>query len=73
MLLIAASAAAAEIPEAERRSGSTFMAPDTQAMQDDDTANPGMLWVLDGEALWKKKAGSAERPVPIATATPAQA
>ena len=21
-------------------------------MQDDDTANPGMLWVLDGEALW---------------------
>ena len=22
-------------------------------MQDDDTANPGMLWVLDGEALWK--------------------
>ena len=22
-------------------------------MQDDDTANPGMLWVLDGEKLWK--------------------
>ncbi len=21
-------------------------------MQDDDTANPGMLWVLEGEALW---------------------
>ena len=35
------------------------MAPDTKAMQDDDTANPGMLWVLDGEALWKKKAGTA--------------
>ena len=28
------------------------MSRDTQAMQDDDTANPGMLWVLDGEALW---------------------
>jgi sulfur-oxidizing protein SoxA len=28
-------------------------------MQDDDTANPGMLWVLDGEALWKKKEGAA--------------
>ena len=27
------------------------MTPDTKAMQDDDTANPGMLWVLDGEAL----------------------
>ena len=37
------------------------MAPDTQAMQNDDTANPGMLWVLDGEALWKKKAGSADK------------
>ena len=50
---------AAEIPQAERRSGYSFMAPDTKAMQDDDTANPGMLWVLDGEALWKRKAGAA--------------
>jgi sulfur-oxidizing protein SoxA len=30
-------------------------------MQDDDTANPAMLWVLEGEALWKAKAGSAGR------------
>ena len=37
------------------------MGPDTQAMQSDDTANPGMLWVLDGEALWKRKAGSADK------------
>jgi sulfur-oxidizing protein SoxA len=50
---------ATEIPPAERRSGYTFMGPETRAMQDDDTANPGMLWVLDGEALWKHKAGSA--------------
>jgi sulfur-oxidizing protein SoxA len=35
------------------------MTPDTQAMQDDDTANPGMLWVLDGEALWNNKTGAA--------------
>lgn len=34
------------------------MARDTKAMQDDDTANPGMLSVLDGEALWKAKAGA---------------
>ena len=61
VLLIAAGAAAAEIPEAQRRSGSTFMAPDTKAMQNDDTANPGMLWVLDGEALWKKKTGTADK------------
>ncbi|MCC7016241.1 MAG: sulfur oxidation c-type cytochrome SoxA [Rhodospirillales bacterium] len=26
-------------------------------MQDDDTSNPGMLWVLEGEALWSTKAG----------------
>ena len=50
---------AAEIPQAERRSGATFMSPETQAIQSDDTANPGMLWVLDGEALWKTKAGAA--------------
>jgi sulfur-oxidizing protein SoxA len=30
-------------------------------MQDDDTANPGMLWVLQGEALWATKAGAADR------------
>ena len=59
-LLVAAFAArAAEIPQAERRSGFSFMSPDTQAMQNEDTANPGMLWVLDGEALWNGKAGAS--------------
>jgi sulfur-oxidizing protein SoxA len=52
---------ATEIPPSERRSGYSFMTPDTRAMQDDDTANPGMLWVLDGEALWNRKAGSADK------------
>src|SRR3979411_2594750 len=47
-----------EIPQGERRSGYSFMSQDTQAMQNDDTNNPGMLWVLDGEALWKSKAGA---------------
>jgi sulfur-oxidizing protein SoxA len=45
----------------ERRSGYEFMSPETRAMQDDDAANPGMLWVLDGEALWNSKAGAAGR------------
>jgi sulfur-oxidizing protein SoxA len=58
-LLIAAAAFAAEIPLADRRSGYDFMKPDTRAMQDEDTANPGMLWVLDGDVLWKRKAGAA--------------
>src|SRR5580704_19101423 len=56
--LVVSPLSATEIPQAERRSGYTFMTPDTQAIQDDDTANPGMLWVLDGEALWKRKTGA---------------
>ena len=35
------------------------MTSDTRAMQNDDTANPGMLWVLDGETLWNSKTGTA--------------
>ncbi len=37
------------------------MSRETRAMQDDDTANPGLLWVLEGEALWSAKAGAAGR------------
>ena len=39
----------------ERRSGLLDMRPEAQAMQRDDSMNPGMLWVLDGEALWGRK------------------
>jgi len=57
--MLAASAVwAEEIAPAERHSGYSFMKPDTKAMQDEDTANPGMLAVLDGEALWKRKLGA---------------
>jgi sulfur-oxidizing protein SoxA len=41
----------------ERRSGFEDMARETQAMQRDDMANPGMLWVLEGEALWSQPEG----------------
>jgi len=60
-LALAASAFADEIPRADRRSGSDFMSRETRAMQDDDTANPGMLWVLEGGALWTRKTGPAGR------------
>jgi sulfur-oxidizing protein SoxA len=53
--------AAAEIPLAERRSSYEFMSAETRAMQDEDTSNPGMLWVLDGQALWGRKTGAANR------------
>ena len=47
-LLLATGAAA------QPQSGFELMAPETQAMQQDDTANPGMLWVQEGEALWQQ-------------------
>jgi sulfur-oxidizing protein SoxA len=59
LLVAAIPVLATEIPQAERRSGFSFMTAETQSMQNDDTANPGMLFVLDGEALWKSKAGAA--------------
>jgi len=58
-LAVAASAAAAEIMPEARRSGYDFAGPETRAMQDDDTANPGILWVLQGEKLWSARIGAA--------------
>jgi L-cysteine S-thiosulfotransferase len=45
-LLLAASVLASAEP---RRSGHADMSPSTQRLQDDDTQNPAMLWVQDGE------------------------
>ena len=61
LLAAMASLHAGEISGEQRRSGYSFMGPDTRAMQDDDTSNPAMLFVLDGEALWNKRTGSAEK------------
>jgi sulfur-oxidizing protein SoxA len=52
---------ATEISPSQRRSGFDDMSRESQAMQRDDTANPGMLWVLEGETLWNEKAGLAGR------------
>jgi L-cysteine S-thiosulfotransferase len=60
-IVVAASVFADEIPPAERRSGYDFMSRDTRAMQDDEIANPGMLWVLEGASLWQRKIGTAAR------------
>jgi sulfur-oxidizing protein SoxA len=57
----AAGIAPLAVDKIPRRSGYDFMGPETRAMQDDEAANPGMLWVLDGEALWGKKAGASDR------------
>ena len=44
-----------------RRSGYHDMGPALQKMQDDDTANPAMLFVQAGEALWRQKTGAADK------------
>jgi L-cysteine S-thiosulfotransferase len=61
LLFIAASAnSQSAIAPDKRLSGSAFMAASTQAMQQDDTLNPGMLWVKDGEALWQSNSSNTK-------------
>jgi sulfur-oxidizing protein SoxA len=38
-----------------------LMSPQLQAMQRDDSLNPGMLWVLDGQARWSHAEGAASK------------
>jgi L-cysteine S-thiosulfotransferase len=45
----------------KRRSGYQDMGEALQKMQDDDTTNPGMLFVQLGEQLWGKPAGAANK------------
>jgi L-cysteine S-thiosulfotransferase len=61
LVAAAAAARAADIPLDQRRSDSEFISAATRAMQNDDTANPGMLAVLDGETLWNTKAGDTNK------------
>ncbi len=37
------------------------MGASTRAMQRDDTQNPAMLWVGDGEAMWGRKVGESAK------------
>ena len=60
-LLSGAAVSAGEIPAREWRSDYQQMSPELRRMQDDDGSNPGMLSVLDGEALWHSKVGTAAK------------
>lgn len=57
---MALSVAAAALPDAPR-SGLEFVSPATQAMQRDDTLNPAMLWLAQGQQQWKAVDGAAAR------------
>ena len=42
-----------------RRSSYTYLAPENQSLQDDDFANPGLLWTERGHELWRQPEGAA--------------
>ena len=68
LLIAAPPAGALKSRRPSAAPATSFMAPDTRAMQNDDTTNPGMLWVLDGEKLWNAQGRARRaRPAPIAT------
>lgn len=54
-LLLAACTSAPD----PRRPGVELMTPATQALQRDDSQNPAMLWVQEGQALWLRAAGTS--------------
>ena len=65
---IAALSVAMQAPAQERalplsslRSGISFAGSEVRAMQADDVANPGMLWVERGEKLWSTVVGADSR------------
>lgn len=59
VLVFSASYAAAQAGADKRRSGYLDMGEALRKMQDDDTANPGMLFVQLGGQLWSKPVGAA--------------
>jgi sulfur-oxidizing protein SoxA len=62
-VLLAFGAGACAQPAVEpRRSGAQELSPSLREMQRDDAQNPAMLFVADGEALWR------QRPSPAAPA-----
>jgi sulfur-oxidizing protein SoxA len=63
LLLVCASAAPGAQPQrpSPLKSGTEFLSAETRALQQDDFANPGMLWVARGEKLWSAGAGRSEK------------
>jgi sulfur-oxidizing protein SoxA len=60
-LVFAATYAAAQVGADKRRSGYQDMGEALRKMQDDDTANPGMLFVQLGGQLWARAVGAADK------------
>ena len=60
-VVFGASLALAQGGSDKRRSGYQDMGAALQQMQDDDTANPGMLFVQQGAKLWEQRVGAADK------------
>jgi L-cysteine S-thiosulfotransferase len=56
--MLALPLALAQERPARLKAGKEFQSAQTQALQSDDGANPGMLWVEEGSKLWAQTAGT---------------
>lgn len=61
VVLSAPALAQQAITTAKPKSGIEFASADIRAMQADDFANPGMLWVARGEKMWSALAGRSNK------------
>jgi L-cysteine S-thiosulfotransferase len=55
----ACAAGASRAQDPSLKSATSYLSSELQKRQADETANPGMLWVAEGEELWNKSAGAA--------------
>ncbi len=58
-LLIAGSRAAEPVRTQQAQSDYAYLSQALRTLQDDDFANPGMLWIDRGQQLWSEAAGPA--------------
>jgi len=61
LLALPAAAQQRAIPLSELMSGSAFLGADLRSLQNDDFANPGMLWIERGAKLWSEPAGAKKQ------------
>jgi sulfur-oxidizing protein SoxA len=66
MLVGAAWAPGAAAEPREPRSGYHYLAPENQRLQDDDFANPGLIWVEQGAALFARDCRGCHTPAALA-------
>ena len=48
------------LPDDAKQTGTAFLQPETRALQEDDFANPGFLWIDRGKALFTEAAGQSK-------------